>query len=102
VIANPYAAVNELVEAFTLDHAQMQAAEPFAPDFWYRAIPTARTWCCWAACRSQTRRAQTVGAALTRTFALPANGSAYALTMERWQGHCRGCVPLMHQETRRW
>jgi hypothetical protein len=30
----PYAAVNELVEAFTLDHRQMRAAEPFAPDFW--------------------------------------------------------------------
>jgi hypothetical protein len=90
VIANLYAAVNELVEAFTLDQAQMQAAEPFAPDFWvpghfYRenlvllgGLP-----------QSDTDERKPVGAALTRTFALRANGSAYALTMERWQGHCK-------------
>jgi hypothetical protein len=45
-IANLHAAVNELMEAFTLDHAQMQAAEPIAPDFWVPGHSYARTWCC--------------------------------------------------------
>jgi hypothetical protein len=34
LIANLYAAVNELMETFALDYATLQAAEPFAPDFW--------------------------------------------------------------------
>ena len=34
LIANLYAGVNELMEAFALDQATLQAAEPFAPDYW--------------------------------------------------------------------
>ena len=35
LIANLYAAINELMEAFTLDQPTLRAAEPFAPDdFW--------------------------------------------------------------------
>ena len=33
LIAHTYAAVNELMEAFALDRATLQAAEPFDPDF---------------------------------------------------------------------
>jgi hypothetical protein len=102
VIANLYAAVNELVEAFTLDHAQMQAAEPFAPDFWapghsYREN-LARSW---VACRSQTRRAQTRRGGADSHFRCSCQRQRLWLTMERWPGHCRECVPLMHQERRR-
>ena len=34
LIANLYAAVSELMEAFTLDEAVLQAAEPYARDYW--------------------------------------------------------------------
>lgn len=55
VIATLYAAVNESVEVFTLDQARVQAAEPFAPDSWVPGHFYREAWCCWAACRSQTR-----------------------------------------------
>jgi hypothetical protein len=34
LIANLYAAVNELMEAFAVDWTTLQAAEPFESDFW--------------------------------------------------------------------
>jgi hypothetical protein len=34
LIAHLYAAIDELMGAFALDPATLQAAEPFAPDFW--------------------------------------------------------------------
>ena len=42
LIANLYAAVNELMEAFALDQATLQAAEPFAPNFWVPRPPLPR------------------------------------------------------------
>jgi hypothetical protein len=39
LIANLYAAVNELMEAFALDEAMLRASEPFAPDFWVPGHP---------------------------------------------------------------
>lgn len=39
LIANLYAAVNELMETFVLDQPTLEAAEPFAPDFWLPGYP---------------------------------------------------------------
>lgn len=39
LIANVYAAVNELMAAFALDQGTLRAAEPFAPDFWVPGHP---------------------------------------------------------------
>jgi len=39
LIANLYAAVNELMEAFALDRATLQAAQPFEPYFWVPGHP---------------------------------------------------------------
>jgi hypothetical protein len=47
------------MEAFTLDLAQMQAAERFAPDFWVPGHSYRENLVLLAACHSQTRRAQT-------------------------------------------
>jgi hypothetical protein len=39
LLANLYAAVNELMDAFALDQATLQAAEPFPLDFWVPGHP---------------------------------------------------------------
>jgi hypothetical protein len=39
LLANLYAAANELMEAFPVEEATLRASEPFAPDFWVPGNP---------------------------------------------------------------